>query len=469
MTSRITRRAAAAALAAMAGAPVVARAQLAVAPAQAWDPFPAGFVWGVAASAAQTESRQGRGRSNWDVFAETPGKIRDGSTNALCTQFESRYGEDLGLVSAAGAKAFRFSIAWPRIQPDGAGRWNAAGLDLYDRIVDEMLSVGLEPWPTLFHWDTPVWAGDFRDRAIAQRLADYADVVVARLGDRIGRWILLNEANVVAVNGYLTGSHAPGLHDLVAASAAIHHQNLAQGLMAKAVRARLGDKAQLGSAVSLSPIVPASPSQADEQAAGVFWDVWAGSLLEPMMGRPYPAAPAALMTAFVRSGDSEIMDIRPDFLGVNYYARSYVRAGPPPLGFLPAPPPVGTISTDFFSFEPGGLTEILLRLAARYPKLPLVVTETGFAQRDPRPADGRVEDPTRVAHLSDYIAAARAGIAGGADVRGLFYWAATDNWEWQEGFSKHFGLVALDPQTQARTPKLSLAYFGACARANRVA
>ncbi|HWF00182.1 MAG TPA: family 1 glycosylhydrolase [Caulobacteraceae bacterium] len=465
----ITRRAAAAAIAATAAAPGAVRNQPAVAAERAWDAFPAGFIWGVAASAAQTESRRGRGRSNWDVFADTPGRIRDGSTNARCTEFDARYGEDIGLVAAAGARAFRFSIAWPRVQPDGPGEASAAGLDLYDRIVDEMLSAGLEPWPTLFHWDSPVWAGDFRERAIAQRLADYADLVVARLGDRISRWMLLNEANVVAVNGYLVGSHAPGLHDLKAASAAIHHQNLAQGLMAKAVRARLGAKAQVGSAVSLSPIVPATAGEADAAAAASFWDIWAGALIEPMMGRPYPGAASSLVAPYAMAGDAQIMAVHPDFLGVNYYARSYVRAGPPPLGFLPAPPPAGTIATDFFPFEPGGLTEILLQLTARYPKLPLVITETGFAQRDPSPADGRVEDPTRVAHLSAYVAAARAAIAGGADVRGLFYWAATDNWEWQQGFSKHFGLVALDPQTQLRTPKLSLAYFSACARANRVA
>lgn len=465
MTAEMTRRAVVAALGAAAGAPYSGWAASAGAAASGAG-FPEAFVFGVAASSAQTESRQGRGRSNWDVFADTPGKIRDGSTNARCTEFDTRYGQDIALMAGAGVQAFRFSIAWPRIQPDGPGAPSAAGLDLYDRIVDAMLAAGQAPWPTLFHWDSPVWAGDLRARDMAQRMADYADLVVARLGDRIDRWILLNEPNVVAVNGYLTGSHAPGLRDASAAMAAFHHQNLAQGLMARAVRARLGARARIGSAVSLAPIVAASPAPADTAAAAAFKAFWAGSVLDPMFGRGYPASVAALMGPLVKPGDLEIAAIRPDFLGVNYYARTYIKAGGPPFGIAPAPAPAGTVATAMFNFEPAGLTEILLEMAQTY-RAPLVVTETGFAEHDPPPAQGLVPDQTRIEHLAAYVAAAREAIARGADVRGLFYWAATDNWEWAEGFTKRFGLVAVDPTSQQRTPKASLAWYGALARAQR--
>jgi beta-glucosidase len=466
MSAHLSRRAALATIAASAAAPVMAlAAQDQGAPASV--PFPDGFVWGVAAAAPQTESRDGRGRSNWDVYADAPGAIRDGSSNARCIEFETRYGDDIALLAAAGVKAFRFSIAWPRVQPDGPGAPSAAGLDLYERMVDTMLAAGVQPWPTLFHWDSPLWADDLRERQMAWRLADYAGVVAGRLGDRVGDWILLNEPNILARFGYGDGGLAPGLRSADAARAATHHQMLAQGLMAQAVRARR-PAARLGSAINLPPVLPAAPGPQNLEAARLMDVTWNRAFLDPMTGRGYPPEAGVALAPWILAGDEALLPIRPDFIGVNYYSRAYALAAPGAPGFVSAPAPPQTERTDYFDFEPDGLRETLLRVKADYGDIPLVVTETGFAERDPAPAGASIDDPSRIRHLRAYLAAAQGAAAAGANLKGLFYWAATDNWEWAQGFSKRFGLVAVDPTTQARTPKTSLAWYGRCARANRI-
>jgi len=329
--------------------------------------FPDGFVWGVAASAAQTESRDGRGRSNWDIFADRAGAIADGSSNVLCTEFEQRYSQDLSLLSAAGVKAFRFSIAWPRIQPDGPGAPSAQGLAFYDRLVDAMLERGMVPWPTIFHWDVPVWAGDFRDRSIAQRLADHAGIIGRKLGDRVRDWIVMNEPNSVALRGYGGSVLAPALNSPPAALAAVHHQNLAQGLAFQSLRAVLPAGCHIGTTISVAPIRPEGGRAENITAARTVDALWNRAFLDPLYGKGYPDLLKEHLAPLVKEGDMEIIAARPDFLGVNYYMCFYVKAaGEAPFGVAPGEPPPGLPRTAYFQVEPDGLTEVLSSLDADY-------------------------------------------------------------------------------------------------------
>jgi beta-glucosidase len=423
------------------------------------------FVIGVAAAAAQTESRKGRGRSNWDVFADTPGMIHDGSSNARCTEFDTRYPADLDRLKAAGVKAFRMSTAWPRIQPDGPGAPNKAGLDLYARIVDAMLERGIEPWVTLFHWDTPVWAGNFLSRDIAGRLADYAGIVTAHLGDRVKNWITFNEPGSVALLGYGAGEHAPGLKSPLALISAIHHQNLSIGMMAKAARAHLPSTARLGTTHIAIPVRPETQDRPEDVAAAARMHAIANTaFLDPLFGKGYPDGFAPLVAPLVKPGDLETIATKLDFLGVNYYARLYVRGVPGPKGFEVAEAPAGLPRTAMSPVEPDGLTEALVWVNQRYGPLPIYVTETGFALAGETAWDSGLNDRQRLTWLDQYLGAAAKARVQGVDLRGLFYWAATDNWEWAQGFAKRFGLIAVDPATQARANKYSLARYAALVR-----
>lgn len=429
--------------------------------------FPEGFVWGSAASAAQTESRSGRGRSNWDVFADTPGIVDDGSTNAVCTRFEQNFPTDIALLAGAGLKAFRFSVAWPRVQPDGPQGFSEAGMATYDRIVDTMLDHGIEPWTTLFHWDVPVWAGDFRSRDIVYRLADYAEIVARRLGDRVKNWIVLNEPNSVALRGYASAVHAPAFNSAEAGFAAIHHQNLAQGLIFKALRELLPRHHRIGTTVNLQPVRGEGNLPENERAALLTDALWNGAFVDPVFGKGYPALVASALSPLIRDGDMQIIAAKPDFLGMNYYSRIYVKNDlQTSFGISQGEPPAGTPKTGYFPFEPEGLTEMLVRLHQEYDGPDIYITETGFAMNDPQPSGGVVEDTGRVAYLAEYLKAAQIACDQGVRLKGLFYWSATDNWEWARGFSKHFGLVHVDRESQLRTPKRSLSFLGACAKAN---
>lgn len=436
--------------------------------------MPDGFVWGVAASAPQTESVDGRGDSVWDVFARRPGAIRDGSDMRVTTAFERLYATDIGLIADAGLQALRFSFAWPRIQPDGRGRPDAAGLDLYDRILDAMLARGLAPWATTLHWDVPAALGDWRGRDLVFRYADYAAVLAARYGDRIRQWIVLNEPNVVALFGYGYGDHAPGLRSRDGALAAIHHQNLAQGLGFQALRASLPAGCRVGTTLSLQPVRPADGLAANEDAARVLDALWNAAFLQPLFSRPYPESLQAALAPWVQPGDKRIIAATPDFLGVNYYSPLYAVADSGadpghPLGVRVAEAPAGLERTGIgWPVEPDGLTEMLLRLKQEYGDPELVVTEFGASYADPPPQGGTIADPQRADFLRRHLLAVRAAIAEGCRVSGAFAWSATDNWEWEKGFTAPFGLIGIDRQTLQRTPKQSLAFLGACARAKAV-
>ncbi|MDW3687352.1 family 1 glycosylhydrolase [Cupriavidus sp. CV2] len=432
--------------------------------------FPNDFVWGVAASAAQTESRTGRGRSNWDEFADSTGTIADGSTNARCTGFEQNFASDIALLAAAGVKAFRFSIGWPRVQPNGPGAAGAAGLSTYERIIDAMMEHGIEPFPTIFHWDIPVWAGDFRSRDLAFRLADYADIVTRKLGDRVKNWIVLNEPNSLAIRGYGVGVHAPGLRSAEAMFAAMHHQNLAQGLAFQAMRASSRNGTRIGTTINLQPVRAEGNRPENEPAARMADILWNRAFLDPLYGKGYPAAILPMLAPVIKPGDMDIVSAKPDFLGMNYYSRIYVKSAQgAPLGIDQGNAPPNLPHTAYFPVEPDGMTEMLLRLHSEYGSPEIYITETGFALNDPSPRAGMVDDTQRVKHLASYLRAALDAHRRGVSLKGLFYWSATDNWEWGQGFTKKFGLIHVDMETQVRTPKRSLAYYAACIKRNAAA
>ncbi|WP_423371707.1 glycoside hydrolase family 1 protein [Burkholderia sp. LMG 32019] len=426
------------------------------------------FVWGVATAAPQIESRDGRGPSNWDRFADQPGKIADGSTNARCIEFDTRYPGDLALLGQAGIQAFRFSVAWPRVQPDRAGAVSEAGLSMYDRMVDTMLENRLVPYLTLFHWDIPVWAGDFRNRDIAYRLADYAQVVARRLGDRVKHWMMLNEPNGVALAGYGFGAMPPGVQSNGAMFAAIHHQNLAQGLMFDAVRANVQGAARVGTTISGRPVHAATNAAADVAAAAQFDALWHRAFLDPLYGKGYPAALQPALAPLVQPGDLATIAAKPDFLGVQYYNCFYVKAAAG-SGFAIADSPADEIQTAGYPVEPYGMSEMLLRVHNDYGAPRIIVTETGFAIKEPAPAGGVVDDGPRIDYLAHYLKSAHDAYRQGVRLGGVFYWAGLDSWEWGSGFAKKFGLIHVDPNTQQRVPKRSLAYYSRCIAGNSVA
>lgn len=432
--------------------------------------FPPDFKWGVGSAAAQVESRKGRGRSNWDEFIDAGNHVADGSNNMLNTDFENRHKEDFQLLSDAGVQSFRFSFAWPRIQPEGPASINAEGLDVYDRMIDSMLELGIVPFGTMIHWDLPVWAGDFRQRDITAHMSDYADILTRRFGDRVKLWALLNEPNSVALAGYGLGMHAPGLRSAQAVAAAIHHQNLGQGLMAQAARANLPSDAVLTTTINLAPIRAAVGNQLqDSVVITLADDYWNRSFMDPLYGKDYPLSITAGIEPYVQGNDMDVIAFKPESIGVNYYSRLYVRANPEvALGFVPDldGAPECVLRTGFYLFEPDGLPEILNRVHTAYGAPKIYITETGFALPQEQPTDGCLDDPLRSKYIKSYLDALLVAIEKGISVKGIYYWSATDNFEWAEGFAKKFGLISIEPQTLKRNPKSSLFYYGRCAKAN---
>ena len=433
--------------------------------------FPKGFLWGVASASAQVESRNGRGRTDWDIFSDWSGLILDGSNNKVLQEFESRYKDEISLLSKAGVQAFRFSFNWARIQPDGPGAPSEKGLDNYDRIIDTMLENGIEPFPTIIHMELPAWAGDFRYRDITYRMADYTEIVTKRFGDRVKRWIMQNEPNTVSLEGYGAGKYAPGLKSGKAMGASIHHQNLANALMMQAARKNLPSGTEVGTTINLQSVKSTKNSPADQKAVEFFDAMWNKAFMDPIYGDGnYCDIIEPLAKPFIVSGDMELMkSAKPDFLGMNNYCRWYAKADPSsPIGLARDTPPKDTLMTSYFPVEPDGMTEMLLRIKKDYNSPKIYITETGFSLDDPAPKNGIVEDPLRVKYISMYLKAVHNAIEKGVDVHGLMYWSSTDNWEWSNGYTKKFGLIHVDPATQIRTPKRSLEYFGKCAKNNSV-
>ncbi|MFJ6566323.1 GH1 family beta-glucosidase [Streptomyces sp. NPDC091292] len=427
--------------------------------------FPPGFLWGVATSAQQIEGavdQDGRGRSVWDAFTAEPGRVKDGTTSATACDHYHRYREDVGLIHGLGVDAYRFSISWPRVLPTGSGAVNHRGLDFYDRLVDELCAQGVRPVPTLFHWDTPLAleeAGGWLSRDTAERFAEYAAVVAARLGDRVTKWITINEPAEHTLLGHAIGEHAPGHRLIFGALPAAHHQLLGHGLALRALRAAGAD--DVGIANSHGPTWPASDAQEDRDAAD-FYDLLLNRLFaDPVLTGRYPDGIADLLPGDV-AADLEIIAGPVDWYGVNFYAPTKVGApGPASTEYggltLPAELPFaprqieGRPVTDFgWPVVPESLTELLTAFRDRYGDRlpPVVITENGCSYEG-------LDDQDRIAYLDGHLRALHGALTAGVDVRGYFVWSLMDNFEWAEGYTQRFGLVHVDYETQERTPKAS--------------
>ena len=447
----------------------------------AFPPFPPGFTWGVATAAYQIEgavAEGGRGISVWDTFCRQPGAVRDGQTGDVADDHYHRWPEDVALMARLGIGCYRFSLAWPRIQPPGSGPGNKAGLDFYDRLADALLAEGITPMPTLYHWDLPQPledAGGWMSRDTAYRFADYAGLAAERLADRIPLWITLNEPFIVTAFGYALGIHAPGKALMLGALATGHHQLLGHGLATAALRA--AGARQVAIANNYSPAWPATDSAADLAAATAYDSLHNRMFTDPIVLGRYPDLSAfgvgADGLACIRDGDLDVIGAPVDALGVNYYNPTRLSALPDaPLPFQLEAIPGYPVTAFGWPVIPAGLTEMLTTLAGRYgDRLPPVyITENGCSVADEPDAAGAIDDQPRISYLDSHIRAVADAITAGVDVRGYLVWSLLDNFEWAEGYHQRFGLVHVDFGTQQRTPKASFGWFAdlisACADGN---
>lgn len=440
--------------------------------------FPSDFVWGAATAAYQVEgaaAEDGKGRSIWDTFCEVPGVIVDGSTGAVACDQYHRYAKDVAIMAELGLGAYRFSISWPRVQPDGRGPANPQGLYYYRRLVDELHAHDIEPYVTLYHWDLPQAlqdAGGWPARDTAYRFADYAELVADALGDGVSNWITLNEPMVAANAGYGNGIHAPGIRDLDASLAATHHLLLGHGLGLAVLRERVRPGSRCGISLNQTITDPATSAPADAAAASRVDGHNNRMYLDPVLTGAYPADMVELFGpsrfASVAEGDLELISRPIDFLGVNYYRRSLVRAAPgvdgQASGVLKAEvllPEGVEVTAVGWPVQADGLRDLLVHLTKQYPGLPpLMVTENGAAFADPEPDRGTVDDARRLAYLHSHLGATYDALEAGVDVRGYFVWTLVDNFEWAEGYTVRFGIVHVDYASQQRTIKSSGRWYG---------
>lgn len=452
--------------------------------------FPDGFVWGAATSAYQIEGgvrADGRGPSIWDVFGRRPGAIADGDTGDMACDHYHRFRSDVALMKDLGLQSYRFSVAWPRVQPDGSGDVNAAGLDFYERLVDELLAAGIAPTATLYHWDLPQRledAGGWTNRTTAYRFAEYAAVVYDRLGDRIDTWITINEPWVAAVMGYGLGVHAPGRSSPMDAAQASHHMLLAHGFGTQALRQAGADNVTI--TLNLSPVVTAEqlpdldsePSGADAEAVERIDALLNRQFLDPVLRGTYPhevlsALDRTTGLQHIRDDDLDLIRQPLDVLGVNYYHPCVVRAaaGEPANPAYPGSDGIrfdeahGPSTAVGWPIVPAGLTRLLTRLTHDYPGVGLVVTENGAAFHDVT-VDGRVRDTDRTEFVDAHLRAALDAVQAGADLRGYQVWTLLDNFEWAEGYGPRFGIVHVDRTTQRRILKDSALWYRDVIRAN---
>ncbi|NUT97201.1 MAG: beta-glucosidase [Saccharothrix sp.] len=434
--------------------------------------FGAGFRWGVATSAYQIEGavdEDGRGPSIWDTFCAVPGAVAGGDSGAVACDHYHRWREDVALLGELGVDAYRFSIAWPRVQPEGRGRFEPRGLAFYRELCEGLLERGIEPFPTLYHWDLPQGLedrGGWRSRDTAYRFAEYASFVHEALGDLVTRWTTFNEPYVSSIVGYGEGRHAPGAREGHGALAAAHHLLLAHGL---AVRAMRGGNHEFGIVLNQSPSVPVTESPEDHAAARRHDLLLRRQFTDPLFAGRYPTDYGEVFgeVDFREDDDLAVIGTPLDFLGVNYYYRQHVAAAPfrDPDRTTRTANDIGIDTTRLpdvprtamnWPVEPEGLTEALVGLKNRYPDLPPVyVTENGCVYSD-RPG---FQDDERIAFLDTHLSAARDAVAAGVDLRGYFAWSFLDNFEWAHGYKPRFGLVHVDYQTQTRTPRASFHWY----------
>ncbi|MBI5960179.1 MAG: beta-glucosidase [Chloroflexi bacterium] len=426
--------------------------------------FPKNFVWGTATASYQIEGsmlEDGRGECVWYRFSHTPGKVNNNDTGDVACDHYHRYREDVALMAELGVPAYRFSIAWPRVLPQGIGVQNPAGLDFYDRLVDELLAHNIRPFVTLNHWDYPQALqdrGGWQVPASIEWFSEYADLMSRRLGDRVKDWITHNEPLVVAYVGYMFGHHAPGLSDRVAAFKVAHHLLMSHGAAVPIIRRNCAG-AQVGITLNLSWLDPASDSQADREAVrrdDGFGNRW---FLDPVFKGEYPADMVASLGETLEGLDlAEIKQaaVPTDFLGINYYTRGVVAADDTSPTKTRRVRMTGNPHTEMnWEVYPDGLRNLLVRVWKDYAPPAIYITENGAAYDDPTPQDGVVEDPDRIAYYQAHWKACEQALEQGVPLKGYFAWSLLDNFEWAHGYSKRFGLIYTDYATQQRTLKRS--------------
>jgi len=455
--------------------------------------FPDGFVWGAATAAYQIEgavAEDGRGQSIWDTFAHTDGRVARGDTGDVAADHYHRVGTDIALMRQLGLDAYRFSVAWPRVQPTGSGPANVAGLDFYVRLVDQLIGQGITPVLTLYHWDLPQElqdAGGWANRDTADRFAEYAALVAERIGDRVNLWSTLNEPWCSAYLGYGSGEHAPGLQDPATALTAAHHLMLAHGRATQSLRASLPTGTNVSIVLNLAAVYPASDTPEAHDAARRADAVANRLFLDPMLRDGYPAdliedTKAITDWSFVHPGDEAIIGAPIDLLGLNYYMPAIVDVRRPaapgeernPLsGAWPGCADLdgvaveGPVTGMGWPIDARGLADLLHRLRRDYPPIPIMITENGAAFPD-KVDGGEVRDPARLGYLREHIAAVHGAVADGVDVRGYFVWSLLDNFEWAYGYEQRFGIIHVDYPTQQRTLKDSAHWYREVIRANAV-
>lgn len=433
--------------------------------------FPHDFLWGAATAAYQVEgawNEDGRGESIWDRFSHTPGKIANGDTGDIACDHYHRYEEDISLMRQLGLKAYRFSASWSRVLPSGRGRINPKGLDFYDHLVDRLCAANIEPLLTLHHWDLPQALqdeGGWDNRNTSHAFADYAALMVKRLGDRVKYWTTFNEPSVITTIGFLTGEHAPGIQDPRMAYQVAHHLLVAHGLGVQAIRAAKPD-ANAGIVLNLWMSEPASNSADDLVAASRFWDENETLFLDPLFKGHYPPAAYDMVgenMPKIQNGDMALIAQNLDFIGINYYSRHVIDVNGK----------VDRIEGSEYT-EMGwevcapALRRMLVKINSEYDLPPIYITENGAAFKDEVGADGKIRDLRRIEYLKHHFIQTRLAMLDGVDVRGYMVWSLMDNFEWGHGFSKRFGLVHVDYESRKRTIKDSGAWYANVIRNNAV-
>jgi beta-glucosidase len=434
------------------------------------------FLWGASTAAYQIEgavSEDGRGPSIWDTFCKQPGKILNGDTGEIACDHYHRYREDVALMKQMGQDVYRFSVAWPRIFPTGRGKLNRAGIDFYQRLVDEVLANGIEPWLCLYHWDLPQALqelGGWTNRDTAGWYTDYAIAVAEQLGDRVRHFVMLNEPLVCAYLGHFLGVHAPGMKSKEAFLATTHHLNLAAGQGLTALRTQGGDW-QLGTVVNMglglqyegadssdAVLAMEDKSEAIKRHDEILY--W--PFLDPLLLGRYPESMEPLIAPYVRSGDFQLIHHPIDFVGVNFYfPERVIRDTNATFGFREIPPPEKVAKTAMgWEIRPASLTYTLEAIKNRYPKVPpIYITENGAAFVDTVKSDGSINDRERTEYIQEHLGAIADARQAGVDVRGYFVWSLLDNFEWAYGYDRRFGLTYVDYTTQKRTPKASFSWY----------
>ena len=425
------------------------------------------FTWGVSTSSYQIEgaaNEDGRGQSIWDTFCKVPGKVVNFDNGDMACDHYHRYKEDLDLMKWMGVKAYRFSVAWPRVIPDGVGRVNEMGLDFYDRLIDSLLEREIAPWLTMYHWDLPEalqLRGGWNNREIVEWFGEYSEVLTSRFGDRVKNWMTLNEPLCSAWLGHLYGDMAPGIKDLQTALNVSHNLLMSHGLACQVIRSNVSE-ANVGIVINVTPAVPATDSQEDGNAAQLadgFDNRW---FLDPVFGRSYPADVIDALGASpeIHSGDMKLIAQDLDFLGVNFYSRQTVAADQ-----NSKPLPIRSVNRENvkrtamnWGVHPQAFEEILLRISKEYSPKAIYITENGSAWND-EVINGEIIDDERIDYLVRHLDAMRSARDRGAPILGYFAWSFLDNFEWAYGYEKRFGLIYVDYKTQKRTPKKSAFFY----------